>query len=400
MIVLQILHHLLASIPLVRVIVGWSTREGLHLHRHLERSLRAALLSLNSSLATSERLASRLYAWLSYMLSGMPCGVYKPQDSAVVILGDIDGLGRAVALSFSELGYTVFMLSTSSSEPALSGVTEKSSAVLSLLYAWHTKKERSPAAHWGTVAPITLDTHSAAQRTHAAETVHAYCEDHALQLCALIVLPAAPSPARRGPGSRAPPKPGADGGRAAAMWGGGLEAAAREPLAIVRDYSDLLTRAAGRVVLMSRCVAHNAAGADRLLDGTRECLAVNLNQALEPLGVRVCSLTTGAPEDFGEYPPSPSVAHGDPWAAGEFDPSAKQATPGGSNPDDAHTDMPYHGAVCDVLRDIASTAYPKTVYTVGYRPWLSWAWRVAPNTARLVFISPIAQRLIEWCCWS
>ena len=71
------------------------------------------------------------------------------------------------------------------------------------------------------VAPITLDMLSATQRIHASETVHAYCQDHALQLCALIVLPPT-SPARRSTSIRQhthlPIKATKEEGLALAMW--------------------------------------------------------------------------------------------------------------------------------------------------------------------------------------
>lgn len=110
------------------------------------------------------------------------------------------------------------------------------------------------------VAPITLDTHSAAQRTDASETVHAYCQDHSLQLCALIVLPAT-SPARCSPGvlehTNLPIKATPEDGLAFAMWEEDVESASWEPLTTMRDYFDLLMRASGRVILMSRCLPYS-----------------------------------------------------------------------------------------------------------------------------------------------
>ncbi|EKM55467.1 uncharacterized protein PHACADRAFT_256112 [Phanerochaete carnosa HHB-10118-sp] len=85
---------------------------------------------------------------------------------------------------------------------------------------------------------------------------------------------------------------------------------------------------------------------------------MNLNQTLEPLGVRVCSLTTGAPEDFGEFPSTPSRAHDGTTVtnATKTRPSAEKITPGMTNTDGALPETPYFSAVCDVLESITSAA--------------------------------------------
>ena len=150
MIAIQILQHLLASIPLTEQMLKWSKREGIQVHRHIDRSVGFALLWLNAAVAIVEKISSRVYARLSNVLSVLPCGVFEPRESAVVILGDIDGtallsplehsltrstslgLGRAAALNFSELGYTVFVLSTTNSEPPSPTLSGKSSALPSV----------------------------------------------------------------------------------------------------------------------------------------------------------------------------------------------------------------------------------------------------------------------------
>lgn len=104
------------------------------------------------------------------------------------------------------------------------------------------------------VAPITLDMQSQTQRTHASETIHAYCLNHALHLVALIVLPqtspAHPSPASR----RQPAKPSSVESRAFTMWDNELHGSPIEPVAIVSEYFDLLIKSYGRVILMATCL--------------------------------------------------------------------------------------------------------------------------------------------------
>lgn len=95
MIVIRMLQDSLASIPLLKYAVERSKRKGSQLHRHIERMFDIALLLLNTTLETLERRSARVYAWFSNVLSVTPSGMYMPQDSAVVILGDIDGMPRA-----------------------------------------------------------------------------------------------------------------------------------------------------------------------------------------------------------------------------------------------------------------------------------------------------------------
>ena len=81
---------------------------------------------------------------------------------------------------------------------------------------------------------------------------------------------------------------------------------------------------------------------------------MNLNQRLKPLGVRVCSLTTGAPGDFGQC--SHRVS-GDAVRAKQTRLSTEQATPGATAPEhNVCSGTPYFIAVCDVLESIVTTA--------------------------------------------
>ena len=102
-----------------------------------------------------------------------------------------------------------------------------------------------------------MDTESGAQRAHASETIHAYCMDHSLNLVSLIILP----PCHPGTDESAskhtrveeeitavPTACLALGTRSRRM-----AHAMMEPILVVEDYVDLLTKTAGRVIMLSTC---------------------------------------------------------------------------------------------------------------------------------------------------
>lgn len=125
-----------------------------------------------------------------------------------------------------------------------------------LLYVWHKKKEQSAHTSWGLVAPISLDTESGAQRAHASETIHAYCVNHSLNLVSLIILPP-PSPACDDTSNRrymdGTINTVSEGSLAPTMWGRNVGHSVMEPILVVEDYIDLLSKTSGRVVMLSAC---------------------------------------------------------------------------------------------------------------------------------------------------
>lgn len=136
---------------------------------------------------------------------------------------------------------------------------------MKLLYVWHRRKERSTHSSWGLVAPISLDTQSGAQRAHASETIHAYCVNHSLNLVSLIILPPQ-SPGCHDSEWRPPitddtinARPG--DGLALTMWGRNVGHSMMEPVLVVEDYIDLLSKTAGRVIMLSACVHNERSGA-------------------------------------------------------------------------------------------------------------------------------------------
>ena len=244
--------------------------------------LRFVLHLLLSAHALLDSVISTAHDRLCGLLALPPCDVHDPRESAVLIAGGDDGeysrmaaprssyrvvrharpiempmhllisslypargalvradIGRPAAFSFSQLGYTVFVLcpdkppaplvhadagaNVSSSSvsaqiafmPArplnpslrhnrcspcgtlLLGVAQRTTVPCApphaqLIQEWHQRIKRSPGspgAPWGLVAPIVLDMSSRAQRTRAFETVDAYCSTHHLRLVAALVLP-------------------------------------------------------------------------------------------------------------------------------------------------------------------------------------------------------------------
>ena len=85
---------------------------------------------------------------------------------------------------------------------------------------------------------------------------------------------------------------------------------------------------------------------------------MNLNRRLESLGVRVCSLTTGAPEDFGESSCCLLTVGGDTAEIRGMHPSTKPTPPGGMTAPEQNVPVTAHysRAVCGVLEDITSAA--------------------------------------------
>jgi hypothetical protein len=111
-----------------------------------------ALLSL---LTSAKVILTLCFEWQSKLLAAPACGVYAPQESAVVIIGGEAGkpefivgivpmpyaacycvragLGQSISLSLSEHGYTVFLLCPNVPVTCTaSGQATKSSAVSSV----------------------------------------------------------------------------------------------------------------------------------------------------------------------------------------------------------------------------------------------------------------------------
>ncbi|KAI0831496.1 hypothetical protein BC628DRAFT_1407942 [Trametes gibbosa] len=222
-------------------------------------------------LAAWEGVAARAHALLCRFSTLTPCQVYGPREGAVVIVGADDDVGRHLALDFSELGYTVFALCPD--RPA----SDSSEA---LIQEWHKRIKRSGRAPWGLVAPIVLDVTSGTQRTHAAETVDAYCGTHNLHLVAVIVLHAS---------APAPPKPLAGSAADVSAWADTVRQCLVDPISVVYDYSDLLAAASGRVVLL--LTSGDQLGRRSAHLRALESAAQYLRREFDLLGIRVATVS-------------------------------------------------------------------------------------------------------------
>lgn len=173
-------------------------------------------------------------------------------------------MGRNAALSFSELGYTVFALCPNREEEGEESGTGRSRQVASvrsilyfafswqwlispkLLYIWHNRKERSRSIPWGMLAPMPLNFWSRSQREAVHETVRAHCTNYDLHLVALVISTTSNSPFENA-SDDVPPKIHADQD----AWRISVVDEVTEPVIMACDYSTLLSEASGRVIILS-----------------------------------------------------------------------------------------------------------------------------------------------------
>ncbi|KAL6305375.1 hypothetical protein BKA93DRAFT_779621 [Sparassis latifolia] len=222
-------------------------------------------------LATAQRFAARLYEIHSEYVALPPSGIHKPEESAIVVIGGENNLGRRICLSFAELGYTVFALCRSNGEAdnlqtSISYSTKPAHASSKLLYEWQLRKKQSETSAWGDIAPIVSDLGSAAQRKSAFETVHAYCVGRSLRLVTLILAPPhAPLHWWESPQSHSSQITAADHSQPmrtvitqgdltqSLLWADRVKHSIMEPILVIRDYVDMLVASSGRLILISGC---------------------------------------------------------------------------------------------------------------------------------------------------
>ncbi|KAI8998471.1 hypothetical protein BD414DRAFT_407239 [Trametes punicea] len=237
-------------------------------------------------LSVWERIKARSHERLCDLLAISPCQVYEPEESAVVIIGGDEGVGRHIALNFSERGCTVFVLCPEALPLPQDQARQDRSNASSLIQEWHQRIKRSGRSPWGLVAPIVLDMSSGAQRTHAYETVDAYCAAHHLQLAAVIVLPT--SVRISTPGA---PRSLVRGRTDVSAWADIVRRCLVEPVSVVQDYSNMLAAASGRVVLLA--ASDDPAWTPSAYVRTLESAARFLRQELGSAGIRVSTVSTG-----------------------------------------------------------------------------------------------------------
>ncbi|TFY68247.1 hypothetical protein EVG20_g3642 [Dentipellis fragilis] len=250
---------------------------------------------LNTAVALLELLSSRLFALVSVLLRIPPCGTYGPEDSAILILGVQEGIGRSAALRFSELGYTVFALCPNEYEGELPGSQMSPGGrrhVSSLLYIWHNRKERSRSLPWGLLAPVSIDVWSSSQRQRAVETVQAYCAKYTLRLVALVVSPVpgynslSPYMALHRLTAR-----GVDTCTSCSAeeerWRKRILSQVTEPILMAHDYTWLLRQASGRIIVISPCSEDGVWDFGFSIEEARRAVCQHLCDALQPLGIRI-----------------------------------------------------------------------------------------------------------------
>ncbi|KAI9065094.1 hypothetical protein FKP32DRAFT_1674985 [Trametes sanguinea] len=232
-------------------------------------------------MASWNSLKARAHERLCRLLFVPPCRVYEPRDSAIVIVGGDDDVGRQIALDFSELGCTVFALCPEQQTSHADGAYEHASKVSSLIQQWHQRIKRSGRSPWGLVAPIVLDVSSETQRRHAFETVNAYCVTRNLHLVAVIVLPSVYTSLKRLVSGQAD----------APTWAEIVRRCLVVPISVVQDYSEMLAAASGRVVLL--LASGDPLGMHSTQLGLLESAAQFLRQQLGTLGIRVSTVSAG-----------------------------------------------------------------------------------------------------------
>ncbi|KAI0050904.1 hypothetical protein FA95DRAFT_1555169 [Auriscalpium vulgare] len=269
----------------------------------IERAVCAFLDVLARSLSILDVASAWTFEVLCGGLGVQPCGTAKPEHGAVLVLGAQEGLGRSLALKFSEQGYTVFAFCPFRHEEAGRAADAHASGhvappnMSSLLYMWHNRKERSRPLPWGLIAPMSLDVFSRSQRERAHETVKAYCDDHALALVALIVCPI-PERSRNSPSKlflhsliRKPLPAHQTYDVFEDTWRKCVLAGITEPTLVAYDYTGLLRKAFGRVIVVS-----SGSGVFDLsfpIQDARAAVVENLRDNLQPFGVHVSAVVTG-----------------------------------------------------------------------------------------------------------
>ncbi|KAI0065487.1 hypothetical protein BV25DRAFT_1821905, partial [Artomyces pyxidatus] len=350
-----------------------------------------------SPLALFEYLSEVVFAACCEGCSVQPCGTSRPDGSAILILGAQEGLGRSAALRFSELGYTVFALcpNRQSTDPSPSKVSPD---VSSLLYIWHNRKERARSLPWGLIAPMSLDVWSRNQRARVHETIEAFCRDHTLQLVALVICHA-PEDIKSSSHHVMQGllfEPHIDQTTDECVdpedtWRGIILSGLTEPLLMIYDYLKMLREASGRVIIVSSSSGEGG-NLDFPLQDARVSVANNLNDVLQPLGVRVSSVVTG--------PMTPYTCDTDARRSDEDGHSRGHCYNSSNDHDlermlkgvkmlqDAVRRMSLHlivneAAVLSVLQRVIESRHPKFVYTIGSQPILRSLYRMVPMFFRM-----------------
>lgn len=365
-----------------------------------------ALQCLSDVLILTDYLSTILLEYVCLFFQVPPTGDYTIHESAVVIVGGEQDLGGKLALQFSELGYTVFTLH--SAEPVDQSTPTSGVSSANLLYVWHRKKEESKHSSWGIVAPIALDTESGAQRRRASETIQAFCIKNSLHLVSLIVLSPDTTTTRwhnlttRGDKATLsePPTAKRPADRELAqtlVFSDSVARLIKEPVVVVQDYIELLSEAAGRVIVVSSCShrdpTDNSLAYSTL--GVRQSIIQYLSDQLEPYGIKACMVTTGPTQsaESAFYLHPSQLLHRTTSLASLVQKAINNAPDLSSNVDHLLR-MCYvpERALSDLLQDIVFSRYPRQSYSVGIHPFLHCLAETSPE-----FLRQTVKSLREGC---
>lgn len=352
-----------------------------------------AIQCLSDTLILSDYLLTILLEYVCLFFQVPPAGDFPIHECAVAIVGGEQDLGGKLALEFSELGYTVFTLHYT--EPVDHSTPTSGVSSANLLYVWHRKKEESQHSSWGLVAPIALDTESGAQRRRASETIQAFCTKNSLHLVSLIVLAPDTTSTRwhnvisrdhKANTSDVPtPKRLADRELARTLvFSDTMARLIKESIVVVQDYIELLSEAAGRVIVVTPCSGRDTID-DSLTystDGVRQSIIRYLSPQLELYGIKTCIVSTGPTQgsDSTLYiHPFDFLHRVNGWAglvqksiynSSDVYSAVKQLSQICSVPDTA---------LSDIVQHIVSAKYPRQYYSVGIHPFLHYLSEITPE---------------------
>ncbi|KAL4254036.1 hypothetical protein ABKN59_002504 [Abortiporus biennis] len=326
------------------------------------------LRSLTHVLEYTESVAGLIFEIICTYLSVPPCGVYNPQESAVVISGGGEDVGHMLALKFSELGYTVFTLHSSSQQYSTQSTSNSPiTSSANLLYAWHKKKEKSAMRNWGLIAPVILDSDTIAQRARASETVKAYSEAYTQSN-----IKGSRNNHHERWSSRLK-RPSELQLTEALMWSDTITQCIREPVLSVQDYTEMLSDNRGRVIFLStfpqdRPFRFSIRHAQAVYD-VQDLVTGYLSHQLEDYGIRVSSIISGPVGMVDEDPESNDSSSCS---------KRKSRQVRGLAANDIARSVDVTQALLCVLQDIVISRYPKDSYTIGLHPFIGRIMSIAP----------------------
>ncbi|KAH9997245.1 hypothetical protein BJV77DRAFT_984134 [Russula vinacea] len=358
----------------------------------IHSSISAFIAAISVLLSVFEHVSALLFELVSDFYGVPPRASFPTEKCAILILGAHEGVGRNAALSFSELGYTVFALCPNRQDESGPPLTSaRSRDVASLLYIWHNRKERSRSIPWGLVAPMQLNLWSRSQREAVHETVRAHCTAYGLHLVALVISPHSkslhgPTPLFENALDSTERSDVPSGNHADEdTWRTTVLDEVTEPAIMACDYKSLLAEASGRVIILSNFSERSPLAFLSLI--TRTAAAETLAEMLESEGIRVSSIHFGPLAQYSTRcsPESHSIKR---HFSRPFDwqGSFKVLTQKISRQLIVQDNL-----LLTVLHRIVQSRHPKFTYTVGVYPVLRLVLGSTPISARIAVKS-----LMRW----